>query len=1492
MVKSQKPDLRFQNQTTASSITSIITPNITPSVTPNTAPNTSSSTSPSIDSVVLERLWHMIPDDARLENHVLPTSGFSSKTMSECAYMISNDYQESERSVANAGKKLVSFLFPDTTFECSLNEEGALVKSAKKTIDPNHTMTFNMANGEAVFDERTGFYNLFSDKEHEVAKFLQVFQARLALAVTKEESIAEIKEFQRITHLPFEVLEYFYEKVKHRSIGELFTSPEITYGIPEIINGILGIYHLISHGKSLDENIDRDFCYHVGIDYLTEFKRRRFGYGFWADDESLFSKIPQKIINGILVEGAEEALKRQKKKLDRRLNEMELWPSMRYGTAIDTERISTDDKVIDFFHDLQLGVDFLLYMTPDNRMEERYELKKRQLVMEYKEFCRKVTMSPLIFTHYVYPYIYFCYLTNDREALKEMVSVYLDIFQQNRIIERHEWSKLYQGAARNLFEADVWDGKDLDLVKTLLFSWNALKEVNKIHELLKTDKIGSNTQERTDGSSHYNSEEKDALVERIRKVLIEDIIKDHVLKKLPSVFEKGTIELDNFDYLFVLSPLLGVLGDPELDYCVLGAIAKQADLHPTKLLMAEMYASNILGRYFYLPNEPTKQVDSKESPLSILFSITSPKRRLTSEQLTYWQQRFIDLFKPISERDAASSNGFKSAIDRTEERSKLEVKNKHNDNNDTNDDANDDAWRIYPIWGGAFLGDYVYYHENQRRYAQAHLERYDIISARRHFAAIGEKADYFGLTAKMIDDLAGPTKKPLGKTKILNLVRSCTLLRGFVGGHKTMMREWFSERIDDETVFSEEIINMKYNSKKQFCKYLDEKTKAEEEIEEDIFEKIMEYASRFYDENILIAGGKYLLSRNQELFPWLRDFWPNFSNISVLRDNEDALCIDEMAEEEKEAVEGGVVGGIAKILSKLKEEAVAFIEKKEYASAHMIYRKINPKKGNQEFLREVYSRNLQEVRADDKNDGTIGLTFVDDKGRETKITFHTQSLAGFGSIGVAKHSITVNHDGESKKGRRVIVTKTNDDERITRIEYKIYNELRSVNLFNVAKPLAVNGREIVVEYSGQTLVEYAQRYIRELAQNPNLNPNINSQLNPNPHLNLNPNPHLNQNPNLTPNQTPDVTPNIELKKYIHYLADAISQKVKINQLLSSILSYDDKAYLEERRIKKVLDYFKGRYSEREINEQYHAFRVMRAFGFDNELFRAAYMRTIGKALNAIPEKYRSWLKDSYGANFAVDDSENFTIDNNGTKNGTKGSSGKADEQEANSWNNRVIVFDFNNLTYDASQLDDSILIHTYGLGLTDKGEEQMLDECMLAMNLGEHEFGDVTDKRCEYKRGFISASMHRNLLLAGNILRAVESGRAPEERTADVEHHIRKSMSYIQKFKEVLGQEYNVDKEDLVYIIKTVQKMCATYFERIEHKKTERESTKRGSIIRESTEGESTMGRSIEGEIIMREGSCGYSQGIVSESNISNLGSSGTSSGSTHNLESTLGFSE
>ena len=188
----------------------------------------------------------------------------------------------------------------------------------------------------------------------------------------------------------------------------------------------------------------------------------------------------------------------------------------------------------------------------------------------------------------------------------------------------------------------------------------------------------------------------------------------------------------------------------------------------------------------------------------------------------------------------------------------------------------------------------------------------------------------------------------------------------------------------------------------------------------------------------------------------------------------------------------------------------------------------------------------------------------------------------------------------------------------------------------------------------------------------------------------------------------------------------------------------------------------------------------------------------------------------------------------------------------------------------------------------------MLNECMLAMNLDEHEFGEVTDKRCGYKRGFIPASVHRNLLLAGNILRAVEYGRASEERTADVEHHIRRSMSYIQKFKDILGQEYNVDKEDLVYIIKTVQARCMTYFEHKGHKKTERKSTMGGSIIRGSTEGESTMGRSIEGESIegesiMRDDSYGSSQGIVSGDNLGNLG---TSSSSIHNLESTLGFSE
>ena len=148
--------------------------------------------------------------------------------------------------------------------------------------------------------------------------------------------------------------------------------------------------------------------------------------------------------------------------------------------------------------------------------------------------------------------------------------------------------------------------------------------------------------------------------------------------------------------------------------------------------------------------------------------------------------------------------------------------------------------------------------------------------------------------------------------------------------------------------------------------------------------------------------------------------------------------------------------------------------------------------------------------------------------------------------------------------------------------------------------------------------------------------------------------------------------------------------------------------------------FQDSFSTAEIAAERYTFRALAALGYD-EQFRRAYHETVEKVLHGFPSEYQQWLKDSFAGNFALD--------------GTQ-----------------VVSFDFNNLTFDVAMLDESLLLHSFGLRL-DKAEEARLRK--YAHSLGTYPSFN------QYSLAFTVSSIHRNILQMGNIVREYQQGKTP-----------------------------------------------------------------------------------------------------------------------------------
>jgi len=229
-----------------------------------------------------------------------------------------------------------------------------------------------------------------------------------------------------------------------------------------------------------------------------------------------------------------------------------------------------------------------------------------------------------------------------------------------------------------------------------------------------------------------------------------------------------------------------------------------------------------------------------------------------------------------------------------------------------------------------------------------------------------------------------------------------------------------------------------------------------------------------------------------------------------------------------------------------------------------------------------------------------------------------------------------------------------------------------------------------------------------------------------------------------------------------YLRIATTGKVKIGRRLVELLTEDEKRYLAKRRIGKVSAHFDHGISDKDIVRSFHAFRVMRALNFYDERFIETYSRTMGIYLQELPHIPNMWLKDNFAGNIVVNDG-------------------------------RVASIDFNNVYIGIPQLDDSMLFHSYGLSLSDRAEEMHVARAIKTLGL---------EGRAEmvYRVGFMFASMHRNILQAGNIIKEIGEGKTGPESVIEAEHYWRMYKQFANRVTGFASRHTNISVSDLGFI--------------------------------------------------------------------------------------------
>lgn len=524
------------------------------------------------------------------------------------------------------------------------------------------------------------------------------------------------------------------------------------------------------------------------------------------------------------------------------------------------------------------------------------------------------------------------------------------------------------------------------------------------------------------------------------------------------------------------------------------------------------------------------------------------------------------------------------------------------------------------------LRRFLNYHEIHQRKAKRALAAGDILTARIQDTFNGEERQY---VACAYDALRRFTKRSAQTQR--NLIESCTPL------------------IDEDNPGT---IALQSQLKEQMIALLRKSRHRQRALDEELFSGCMRTARRLKFHEVLEEGGHYIRALHRPLYPWVRDYWP----IDSAHELPETLA------------------------AALSEEAQSHLEQRSYGTAYHIYKRLDPRNGTHNFLAAAYTSRISGVT---QTDHATRLTFIDSEGKEVVVTIEAEPLRGRAAIDIYRHSLIVEHSHAPVKGKRVIVTKRNGDERISQIEYKVLQQLERSGV-PVARPLSCIGDEITVEYAGETLANYAQSDQRDTKQLEEL------------------------------------------------VKRALNLRNTISDHLVWILNDDDKQYLQNRRLTTLQEHFNNGLTLEEIERDFYALRIMRSLGFYDEKFTEAYMKSVGAALQTLPNRYRRWIKDNAAGNIAIQ-------------------------------GNVVVSFDFNNIVHDVVALDDSRLVHAYGLNLPHDVEEAC---CALVQ---QHIDPEMPER---YAHAYSVAGVHRNLLQAGNIIREIMAGKNRSASRNEVIHYV------------------------------------------------------------------------------------------------------------------------
>jgi hypothetical protein len=196
---------------------------------------------------------------------------------------------------------------------------------------------------------------------------------------------------------------------------------------------------------------------------------------------------------------------------------------------------------------------------------------------------------------------------------------------------------------------------------------------------------------------------------------------------------------------------------------------------------------------------------------------------------------------------------------------------------------------------------------------------------------------------------------------------------------------------------------------------------------------------------------------------------------------------------------------------------------------------------------------------------------------------------------------------------------------------------------------------------------------------------------------------------------------------------------RINQIVNSVLTDDDKAFLKRWNKERLLEKMQGIAPDagitmEDIEANFWAYRVMGSLRTYDEKFKESYTRIVGRKIDALLPKYGEFLSD------------------NGIRNNAVPEGGI------------VVPFDFNSIKYGLRQMDEAAVLGLYmfqnmlGVFDTDEKVREAVDSLRKCF---------TKDEDPGYFEAFILSTFHEQATLAG--YRAQEMLRCEAELRQSLE---------------------------------------------------------------------------------------------------------------------------